>query len=278
LARGWLEVVYIKATSSPYKASQTPLFSRFTLLFVIVATLVSSSRIFAVTRNYHAPMAIAAHFHGEELPHLLNTTGLLPQRHKVKPSWNTYVEEEQNQAIDLTPIKEFNLTLCYGKEWYRFPGHYLIPTGVNVEFIKSEFDGLLPRHFRPSVGIPLLEKASQTREIPSDLNDLNREELGHYVDVKSCHYLVDMDHPLQADPPKQSPEIIFARDTKTWERVFCAPFLDASRTPTLQRLLWLPGKSWRNRASWANYCLLKNTSKVAKALTETKKRVNHSSD
>jgi len=71
-----------------------------------------------------------------------------------------------------------------GKEWYRFPGHYLIPNHVRVEFVKSEFEGLLPGHF------PEFENATmsspwwprpQTRLIPEDQNDLNKEEPTHYV-------------------------------------------------------------------------------------------------
>ena len=115
----------------------------------------------------------------QELPRLLNTTGLLP----VYPD---SLPEDERPRIDLSPIKEFNLTLCYGKEWHRFPGHFLIPNGIRVEFVKSEFDGLLPGHF---VEDPLAIKPlksnfwpwPQTRYTPNGFNDLNREETSHYV-------------------------------------------------------------------------------------------------
>jgi len=51
---------------------------------------------------------------------------------------------------DLSHVRELGLRLCLGMEWHRFPGHYLVLEGVKVDFIKSEFDGLLPGHFRPS--------------------------------------------------------------------------------------------------------------------------------
>ena len=90
--------------------------------------------------------------------------------------------------IDLSPIREFNLKLCLSKEWYRFPSHYLIPNGIRVDFVKSEFSGALPRHFDDEGGNYAAEGQilkwwfrPQTRTIPSDLNDLNLEDMSRYV-------------------------------------------------------------------------------------------------
>lgn len=95
--------------------------------------------------------------------------------------------------IDLSPIKAFNLTLCYGKEWYRFPGHYLVPDGVRVDFIKSEFDGMLPGHFgegeHKHINVPSQYPMApfllrpEMRLVPAALNDLNHEAPSHYVGV-----------------------------------------------------------------------------------------------
>ena len=85
-------------------------------------------------------MGALFNFQVGELPRLLNETGLLPE-------YPADSREDDRPQIDLTPIREFNLTLCYGKEWHRFPGHYHVPDGVRVEFVKSEFSGLLPGHF-----------------------------------------------------------------------------------------------------------------------------------
>ena len=133
--------------------------------------LISLSRIFALWTNYHAPLSIAFAFEHKEIPRLLNVTGLLPQPLNVTNTGD-------GRRIDLTLVKDFNLTLCVGKEWYRFPGHFLVPDGVRVDFIKSEFNGMLPRHFD--------EQAHDwprrgTREVPEDLNDLNKEDSRHYV-------------------------------------------------------------------------------------------------
>jgi alpha-1,2-mannosyltransferase len=124
-----------------------------------------------VTRYYHAPLSVASQFEAHELPRLLNVTGFLPY----------FPPTDESPRVDLTPVREFNLTLCLGKEWYRFPSHYLIPSGINVEFIKSNFDGHLPRHFEHAEGVSLLNKVEGTRYVPKDLNDLNREEPLHYV-------------------------------------------------------------------------------------------------
>lgn len=119
---------------------------------------------------------------------MLNATGLLPVYPENTP-------EEDKPPIDLSPVKEFNLKLCLGKEWYRFPGNHLIPSGIRVEFVKSEFDGMLPRHFETettrglsgegnNVLVDLAKKwwlKPQTTYVPGDLNDLNKEDPSHYV-------------------------------------------------------------------------------------------------
>ena len=76
--------------------------------------------------------------------------------------------------------------------------------------------------------------------------------------ISTCDYIIDSDNADDADPPSSSYEKIFARDKNAWDRVFCAPFLDSERTPMLVRALWLPGEWWRQKASWRNYCLLRN--------------------
>ena len=60
-----------------------------------------------------------------------------------------------------------------------------MPDVVEVQFIKSAFDGLLPRHFEKSVSRDAsgqgLWKREQTRIAPPGLNDLNREDPSVYV-------------------------------------------------------------------------------------------------
>lgn len=164
------------------------MFSNFTLSFIVGTSFISLMRIFALWHYYHSPLSVVFELQTAEIPRLLNVTGLLPM-------YPAGTQEEDKLRIDLSPIKEFDLKLCMGKEWHRFPGNYLIPNGISVEFVKSEFDGLLPRHFEEKLtsedqshgqeAIVNLSKKwwlrPQTTYVPSGLNDLNKEDASHYV-------------------------------------------------------------------------------------------------
>ena len=126
-------------------------------------------------------MTVAYFFETHELPRLLNATGLLP-------AYPPDLHEADIPRVDLSPIRQFDLKLCWSKEWHRFPGHYLIPDGVSVDFVKSEFDGLLPGHFMNLSSNSQMSRAWSrpgTRYIPEDVNDLNQEEPAHYVSWSS---------------------------------------------------------------------------------------------
>ncbi|KAG5647748.1 hypothetical protein DXG03_008471 [Asterophora parasitica] len=266
LMRGWQEALFIKVTRSPYRASQSMLFARFTLSVIAATSTLSFFRIMALWEYYHAPMTVVWALETKELPRLLNTTGLLP----------TYsgIPEDEQPRIDLSPVKHFDLTLCVGKEWHRFPGNYLVPDGVAVEFIKNEFDGLLPGHFKdvpPQPGSSSLWLRPGTQLVRDDQNDLNKEELSHYVPVETCDYLIDLDFPLH---PVESPlEPRYAVDDKNWERVFCRPFLDARHSRLLTRAFWIPGEAWQSNNEFGDYCLLKNKALVNQKEAHIKHRV-----
>lgn len=119
----------------------------------------------------------------EILPKLLNDTG-----HIYLPSHHPHYEKgEAEPQYNLTHLKDFGLRLCVGKEWHRFPGSYLIPEGVRVDWIKSEFSGLLPGHFAENV--PRTSRfwvRDGTKHVPSGMNDMNREEVDHLVSL--CCY------------------------------------------------------------------------------------------
>jgi len=130
----------------------------------------------ALWKYYHAPMTVVYQFEQHELPRLLNATGHIPLIHSDDDGHTDTVR------IDLSPVKGFGLRLCIGKEWHRFPGSYLIPDGVRVDWLKSEFDGLLPGHFeRGGESSSLFWVNDGTRVVPKGVNDLNREDPMHYV-------------------------------------------------------------------------------------------------
>lgn len=256
---------------------------------VVVATgILSFSRIMALWNYYHAPMTVLFALETVELPRLLNSTGLLP----TYPH-NTPVEEIPR--IDLSPIKHFDLKLCVGKEWHRFSGSYLVPEGITVEFIKSEFNGNLPGHFKDIPGqlsTPSWWLRPGTSYIPEHQNDLNREEMSRYVrglspnnlfktniafkvPVETCDYLIDLDFPLH---PQFSPlEPRYAVDDKTWERVFCKPFIDVRHSRLLTRAFWVPGKTWQSNNEFGDYCFLKNKALVGEKEIEVARRVTDGS-
>lgn len=156
-----------------------------------------------------------------------------------------------------TPLYEKGMssegdTLCLGKEWYRFPSHYIMPKGMRAKFIKSEFSGLLPGEFAEGQG-----KFSATWTVPSGMNDENREDLGKYTDLDRCDFLVDSNLPSIVS---SSLEPNYIADETNWEKVQCLPFLDAASTGLLGRLGWVPDSALvpaQFRRVWGDYCLLK---------------------
>lgn len=152
-------------------------FRNFTFSIMVGFVVISTARICAEHQYYHAPLSIPFVFETHELPRLLNETGLLQQQFSMD------LPENERPRIDLEPIREFNLTLCYGKEWHRYPSSFLIPSSVKVEFIKSEFNGLLPTHFATNAGKDQSGwwPYPQTRFAPAGLNDLNKEQPAFYV-------------------------------------------------------------------------------------------------
>lgn len=70
-------------------------------------------------------------------------------------------------------------TVCFGKDWYRFPSSYFLPQGIRARFIKSAFDGLLPGQYNEAeIGFGFFPG---TWLIPPGMNDQNIEDPGKYV-------------------------------------------------------------------------------------------------
>ena len=73
-------------------------------------------------------------------------------------------------------------SVCLGKEWYRFPSSYFLPSKMRAQFVKSDFSGLLPGHFWESK-VPFSLPAAW--HMPSGMNDENIEDPGKYVRLSS---------------------------------------------------------------------------------------------
>lgn len=146
-----LKTIFTKLTSGAHYLDHTTFIP---LLFMLVSILLSFSRIFALYRNYHAPMDILI-----ELNQFKNTP-------------------------DFNADKIYNV--CVGKDWYRFPGSFFFPSkNFRIRFLQSEFKGILPAYYEG------LENATT---IPhSYFNDMNQESLHMYFDYNKCHFLIDLD-------------------------------------------------------------------------------------
>ena len=70
-----------------------------------------------------------------------------------------------------------------------------------------------------------------------------------YSELDRCDVVVDVELSSQAEPSAVA-------DAATWERVHCAPFLDAAAsTSTLARAFYIPGYSDK-RNVFAEYCVV----------------------
>ncbi|WFD27558.1 dextrin dextranase [Malassezia nana] len=152
LMRAAAETVYLRLTRSPYRASHTMLFSALTLAPLLIAVVLGLTRTLALIHHYRAPL---------DLGMVLSAT---KGEHR----------------------------LCYGKEWHRFPSHFFVPPSMQVDFIESEFDGILPHHFAAdSEAAPgpasytqaafYWPRAPFTQRVPSTVNERNQAERDRYV-------------------------------------------------------------------------------------------------
>ncbi len=179
-------------------------------------------------------------------------------------TWSLYSNYSAPLAIykPLQDIGNPGDSVCFGKEWYRFPSSYFLPRDMRAKFIRSEFRGLLPGEFseaRTGFGF-----WSGTWMPTSGFNDHNEEDLSKYVDVQTCRFLVDTQYPEHQksrgwQPPPNEPD--YVADLEHWQEVTCVPFLDAASTSFIARTLWLP--EWtiipdKFRRKWGRHCLLRH--------------------
>ena len=206
-----------------FQASKSKLFTSITSTTLLLTALLGILRIVGQLSHYHAPLDVLFHLEGYELPRVVASLfpeslnpaikariakGLnaVPTSEEREYNERGYVKENagisQDLSISLAPLQTLDepIRLCYGKEWHRFPNHFMVPAGVEVQFIKSEFSGILPKHFDASVHGVGFENARDsaaatldstlgwlwpwrdiTRRSQTGFNDLNLEEQDRYV-------------------------------------------------------------------------------------------------
>lgn len=251
------------------------MFSYLALALVLPTMILSGSRIYALGHYYRSPYDVIYHFQYDEVPRLLRAAG-----HEPIPPPEEYREgrakEGYHDEWDYTVLATFEprVRLCYGKEWHRFLGSYLVPEGIEVDWIRTQFDGAMPRRWEPSHaragGWWPREETRVLRE--GKFNDDNVESAltGTYVscgadaacgiladviqvDVSECTYLIDSALPSQ--PPTKAEPAYTTSDE--WERLFCTPFLDNAGSKWWTRIFYLPGQTAKDARQWGEYCLLK---------------------
>ncbi|XP_074592962.1 alpha-1,2-mannosyltransferase ALG9-like [Brevipalpus obovatus] len=149
-----------------------------------------------------------------------------------------------NTLIDNGLSSLDSINLCIGKEWYRFPSSFFLPDSRwKLQFIKSEFKGLLPQ--------PFTHGSLGTRVIPSNMNDRNEEEPSRYIPVSQCHFLID------TDIEKRSPSEPNYSQSSKWDIKYSAPLLDNTASPRFWRSFYLPFIFHSNN-QFVNFNLLKN--------------------
>lgn len=175
------------------KAARTPIFSFVTSTILSLFTFLSVARVLAVAQYYRGPMPLVYHLQYYELPALA-----IYNYPEAFPTLNLTNFAQSEERMDISILKRQNLTLCYGKEWYRFPSSFLIPEEVRVEFIKSGFDGILPKHFVErrdqveQVRATLKKRPEIAAMSPTGFNNQNLEEKDRYVSISVFTYEPDL--------------------------------------------------------------------------------------
>lgn len=190
---------------------------------VVLTSLLSLSRTVALVTHYGAPLEVY-----RALPAVVSSEGAPQQAEQVN--------------------------VCVGAEWYRFPSSFFLPgPSHRIQFIKSGFNGLLPRHFETAAG--------GTRAAPPQLNDDNREEPENYWNsAEKCDYAVT----LKDGENWIDREVLGSPEN--WETVVEENFLDASKSPALTRAFYIPKLS-AEKNTWMKYVLLKRRSSGGKGET-----------
>jgi len=128
--------------------------------------------------------------------------------------------------------------VCTCGEWYRYPSSFYLPEGMRLGFLKSSFVGQLPQPFSKH------GSSVEGQEVLQSFNDRNREEESRYSDDANCTWIVDFDEGQCAHG-------------LTREHVLSLPFLNADKTPTLHRIVYIPYMHEYSKASYSSFTLWK---------------------
>eukprot|EP00096_Caligus_rogercresseyi_P013813 TRINITY_DN6412_c0_g1_i1.p1 TRINITY_DN6412_c0_g1~~TRINITY_DN6412_c0_g1_i1.p1 ORF type:complete len:577 (-),score=53.78 TRINITY_DN6412_c0_g1_i1:48-1778(-) len=221
----------IESLGKIYRAIVSKLLGAVTLIrlwkwipiaFIAVFSILSCSRLMSLYVNYHAPTSLWIQ--------LNNLPGKASQGVKVE--------------------KNVKYTVCVGKEWYRFPTSFFLPsTSWNIEFLKSDFKGQLPRHYEE-------DDTHATRRVYKEFNDQNKEEDTRYrVSALDCDFIVDQDTGSEESEREKN----YIRHSKVWKEVFSYGMLSSVKSGSNRflRAFYLPYLS-SMKNEFNTYALLRN--------------------
>ncbi|XP_077869999.1 alpha-1,2-mannosyltransferase ALG9-like [Saccoglossus kowalevskii] len=182
----------------------------------VVFAILSLSRSVALFHGYHAPLDV------------------YPELTKIS----------EDPVIHALPV-DANVNVCVGKEWYRYTSSFFLPNDRwHLHFIQSDFRGQLPKMYS--------SHQDATRIIPTHMNDMNLEETSRYLDIKKCHYLIDLDTPEET---QREPR--YSQMKHDWSVVASVNYLDASRSHRFYRAFYVPFLSIPHN-TYISYNILKN--------------------
>ena len=110
--------------------------------------------------------------------------------------------------------------VCVGKEWHRFPSSFFLPHNFSLHFVESDFRGQLPQPFSGP-------GTNGTRVVLSTFNDQNLEEKNRYVDLNTCHFLIDYNNGIASRW-----EPLYSSDKSKWFIFEELDYLDAQNSPS----------------------------------------------
>lgn len=213
-------ISYMLRIHKRVRAKVTYLVAFFGLLLCVVHAVLSCSRGLALHYGYQAPMQL-------------------------------YMDINSQRVLGFTLyMKEINV--CVGKEWYRYSSSFFLPDNRilplrarwHLRYLRSDFRGQLPK---PYSSLP-----NATAIIPSNMNDMNQEEVSRYFDVQNCQFLIDSESSSVSEH-----EPAYFENQAVWERVLEYRFLDTKNSNRFFRAFYFPGLSGRY-VKYIRYFLLRN--------------------
>lgn len=186
-------------------------------IVMIITTVFGLSRIYALYNNYHAPLDL-----------MMELNVIARKNIDDSNSINIHNNLYSDAATTSTTTTTANYNVCVGKDWYRFPNSFFLPTDkYRIRFLKSEFNGMLPAYFT--------ENENGTTIIHSHFNDRNKENVAMYFDYTKCHFLIDLDLERYTDL-----EPNYAGKLKDWIIIKSLPFLNTEKSHSIYRAFYVP--------------------------------------